>query len=60
MQTLGAPIVGDQFYPTVRKTAQQDDDVANPLQLLARHIRFVDPIDQQVREYTSLLELQFA
>jgi tRNA pseudouridine32 synthase/23S rRNA pseudouridine746 synthase len=60
MQSLGAPIVGDQFYPTVRQAAGQDDDLANPLQLLARQIRFIDPINQQVREFKSELTLQFA
>ncbi|MDN0084752.1 RluA family pseudouridine synthase [Crenobacter sp. SG2305] len=48
---LGAPIVGDVFYPEVREVA--DDDFSQPLKLLARAIAFTDPINGESREFVS-------
>lgn len=42
---LGIPIQNDPFYPQVNHKA--DDDFAAPLQLLAKHIAFQDPISKQ-------------
>ena len=47
MASLGLGIVNDAFYPDLLDKAP--DDYAKPLQLLARGIRFVDPITGQAR-----------
>jgi tRNA pseudouridine32 synthase / 23S rRNA pseudouridine746 synthase len=49
--SLGIPILNDQIYPVLLPAGQ--DDYAKPLQLLAKEIRFVDPITQQPRHFTS-------
>ncbi|RZL00515.1 MAG: pseudouridine synthase [Rubrivivax sp.] len=48
---LGMPIVNDLIYP--RLMAQDSDDHARPLQLLAKHLEFTDPITGQHRHFTS-------
>ncbi|WP_354236132.1 RluA family pseudouridine synthase [Arthrobacter sp. UYEF3] len=58
MASLGLGIVNDAFYPELLDKAP--DDYAKPLQLLARGIRFVDPISGQPVEYRSRLELSVA
>lgn len=58
MASLGLGIVNDAFYPDLLDKAP--DDYAKPLQLLARGIRFVDPISGQPVEYRSALELSVA
>ncbi|MFP5312352.1 MAG: pseudouridine synthase, partial [Actinomycetes bacterium] len=55
MASLGLGIVNDAFYPELLDKAP--DDYAKPLQLLARGIRFVDPISGKPAEYRSGLEL---
>ncbi|MEH6422355.1 pseudouridine synthase, partial [Pseudomonas sp. CGJS7] len=50
MAALGAPIVNDPFYPL---SARGEDDFERPLKLLARELRFVDPIDGREREFRS-------
>lgn len=55
MASLGLGIVNDAFYPELLDKAP--DDYAKPLQLLARGIRFVDPISGRPVEYRSSLEL---
>jgi tRNA pseudouridine32 synthase/23S rRNA pseudouridine746 synthase len=55
MASLGLGIVNDAFYPELLDKAP--DDYARPLQLLARGIRFVDPITGRPVEYRSRLEL---
>jgi tRNA pseudouridine32 synthase / 23S rRNA pseudouridine746 synthase len=52
----GIPIVGDRIYPELLPMGT--DDHRRPLQLLARTLRFVDPIDGRVREFESRLTLQ--
>ena len=56
--SLGLGILHDAFYPELLDKAP--DDYAKPLQLLARGIRFVDPISGQPVEYRSGLELSEA
>lgn len=51
MAALGAPIVGDPFYPVLRE--QGKDDYGRPLQLLARSLRFVDPLSGALRTFES-------
>ncbi|MGO4192002.1 RluA family pseudouridine synthase [Arthrobacter sp. YAF17] len=55
MASLGLGIVNDAFYPELLDKAP--DDYSKPLQLLARGIRFVDPITGNPVEYRSGLEL---
>jgi tRNA pseudouridine32 synthase/23S rRNA pseudouridine746 synthase len=57
MASLGLPIVGDSLYPTVLDV--EADDFTTPLQLVARRLRFVDPIDEISREYTSRFALEW-
>lgn len=56
---LGAPIVGDDFYPELQASRNQPDDYGKPLKLLARGLRFVDPVSGQSREFGSALQLQW-
>lgn len=58
MASLGLGIVNDAFYPELLDKAP--DDYTKPLQLLARGIRFVDPISGKPVEYRSGLELSEA
>ncbi len=58
MASLGLGIVHDAFYPELLDKAP--DDYARPLQLLARGIRFVDPISGKPVEYRSRLQLSEA
>lgn len=60
MLSLGAPILGDAFYPTVLRGPGEDDDRARPLQLLARELRFDDPITGQQRRLCSCRHLAAA
>ena len=58
MASLGLGIVNDAFYPDLLDKAP--DDYSRPLQLLARGIRFVDPVSGKPVEYRSSLELSEA
>ena len=56
MNALGLPIVGDSIYPQL--LPQQDvTDFSRPLQLLAKELRFVDPLSGQARHFESGLRL---
>jgi tRNA pseudouridine32 synthase/23S rRNA pseudouridine746 synthase len=57
MAALGAGICNDPFYPEVLKDAPDDFD--RPLKLLARSLRFVDPLTGQEREFHSELTLDW-
>ena len=48
---LGIPILNDPFYPSVAHKA--DNNFSAPLQLLAKHIQFIDPITQQLMQFSS-------
>lgn len=52
---LGMPIVNDQIYPELlpAPAADQAPDFSRPLQLLARSLRFADPLTGQLREFHS-------
>lgn len=56
---LGLPIVGDRIYPVLQPVEPQVD-FSRPLQLLAREIAFVDPIDGQPRRFVTSLRLDGA
>lgn len=52
MAALGAPIFNDSLYPAL--CARAPDDFSRPLQLLAKSLRFVDPVDGRLREFESM------
>ena len=51
MAALGAPILGDPFYPVLAVPAA--DDYAHPLKLLAKSLAFVDPLTGEPRRFES-------
>jgi tRNA pseudouridine32 synthase/23S rRNA pseudouridine746 synthase len=53
MNALGLPLLGDQFYPVVRREADAPDDFNSPLQLLAKTIAFNDPLTGTFRTFES-------
>ncbi|MCG8462402.1 MAG: pseudouridine synthase, partial [Holophagales bacterium] len=55
MAELGFPIVGDPFYPEL--LPETADDFSNPLRLLARELRFQDPITGRPRAFRSSFPL---
>ena len=55
MNSLGLPIVGDDFYPRIQ--TRPYDDFSQPLQLVARVLRFTDPITGEKREFVSRVPL---
>jgi tRNA pseudouridine32 synthase/23S rRNA pseudouridine746 synthase len=60
MLSLGLPILGDQFYPTVLRGPDEADDFSQPLQLLAKELAFQDPVTGARRCWTSQQQLQQA
>jgi tRNA pseudouridine32 synthase/23S rRNA pseudouridine746 synthase len=52
---LGYGIINDRVYPELQP--ERDDDFERPLQLLAREIRFHDPVTGADREFRSGREL---
>jgi tRNA pseudouridine32 synthase/23S rRNA pseudouridine746 synthase len=59
MNALGLPLVGDQFYPVVKRAADELDDFSSPLQLLAKTIAFKDPLTGVTRRLESRRVLKF-
>lgn len=57
LNSLGAPIVGDNFYPQFRRRAA--DDFTDPLRLLARAIEFDDPVTGETRRFESRRVLEY-
>lgn len=55
MAAIGAPIVGDTFYPHALPC--KGDDFSQPLKLLARQLSFTDPVDGQPKLFTSQRQL---
>lgn len=51
MAALGAAIVNDDLYPSLADSP--DDDFTRPLKLLARSLRFVDPLSGRERHFES-------
>lgn len=54
---LGFPIVHDRLYPDLQPAA--DDDYAKPLQLVAKTLRFQDPLSGRRMEFHSERKLLF-
>ena len=57
MMAMGIPIEGDQFYPDVLRGQDAPEDFSSPLQLLAQHMAFTDPITGHSRSFNSRLSL---
>lgn len=57
MESLGWPILNDRYYPELQ--ALSEDDYTKPLQLLAKELKFIDPVTKQKRHfvYKGNLEL---
>jgi tRNA pseudouridine32 synthase/23S rRNA pseudouridine746 synthase len=51
MSGLGFKIINDRVYPDLQP--ERDDDFDQPLQLLAKKVRFHDPVSGQDREFRS-------
>jgi tRNA pseudouridine32 synthase/23S rRNA pseudouridine746 synthase len=51
LSSLGIPIINDAFYPVALPC--KEDDVSQPLKLLARRICFLDPLTNDWREFSS-------
>jgi len=51
MQTLGWPLLHDKYYPSLQKESQ--DDYSCPLQLLAKELRFIDPLTHKLKIFLS-------
>jgi len=58
MQTLGWPILNDKYYPQLQPLVA--DDYSAPLQLLAKELKFIDPITQQPRCFRYKADLSLA
>ncbi len=57
MSGLGFQIMNDRYYPEL--LPKQEDDLENPLQLVARSINFIDPVSGQKMEFASARKLLF-
>ncbi|MBV1911020.1 MAG: pseudouridine synthase [Kangiellaceae bacterium] len=55
MSGLNIPIINDPLYPIM--TSKPADDFDNPLQLLAKELSFIDPIDGQSHHFISSQDL---
>jgi len=55
MQSLGYSILHDRYYPLLQ--AESADDFDKPLQLLAKELRFVDPVTGEARIFECDREL---
>jgi tRNA pseudouridine32 synthase/23S rRNA pseudouridine746 synthase len=60
MMALGLPLEGDQFYPTVLRGPDAEEDFSHPLQLLAKRVAFTDPVTGEPREFHSAMRLSIA
>lgn len=58
LAALGLGILHDGFYPEL--LPEQPDDFTRPLQLLARELRFTDPLSGEERVFTTRRTLQDA
>lgn len=55
LASLGAPILGDDFYPAPQ--ARTPDNYQQPLQLLARRLAFTDPLSGEAHCFESRRQL---
>ncbi|OYT89050.1 MAG: pseudouridine synthase [Burkholderiales bacterium PBB6] len=61
MHALGLPLLGDGIYPVLKDEPPVGvaPDYSRPLQLLARSIRFDDPVTGEARSFNSLRSLSW-
>lgn len=57
MSGLGFPIMHDRYYPELLD--KQEDDWNKPLQLIARRVKFTDPVCGRLMEFESERKLLF-
>lgn len=55
MSGLGLGILNDRYYPTLQ--TERADDFATPLQLVAKWVKFQDPVTGKAMEFASPREL---
>lgn len=55
MNSLGLPIIGDDFYPHIIE--RRYDDFSQPLELVARQLSFIDPVSHEPRTFISRIPL---
>ena len=55
MSGLGVGILNDRYYPVLQE--ERADDFENPLQLLAKCVKFLDPVTGKSMEFVSEREL---
>ncbi|HIJ86901.1 MAG TPA: pseudouridine synthase [Desulfuromonadales bacterium] len=55
MSGLGFGILNDRYYPELQD--EREDDFTTPLQLVAKELRFTDPLTGREREFSSEREL---
>ena len=58
MAALGAPIIGDAIYPELLERVSED--YSQPLQLLAKSLLFIDPLNGEMRCFNSRFSLPAA
>ncbi|HJV34838.1 pseudouridine synthase [Geomonas sp.] len=57
MNCVGFPILNDRYYPELQP--ESEDDFANPLQLLAKKVKFRDPVSGELMEFRSEWKLNW-
>ncbi len=57
LNALSIPIKHDQIYPVLTPYQEYDLDFSKPLQLLAKEVAFIDPLDGVKRVFNSRQEL---
>ena len=57
LNALNIPMKHDQIYPILTPYQEYDLDFSKPLQLLAKEVGFIDPMDGSKRAFNSLQDL---
>ena len=57
LNVLNIPIKNDQIYPILTPYQEYDLDFSKPLQLLAKEVSFIDPVEGLTRAFTSSQDL---
>ncbi|OJI04512.1 pseudouridine synthase [Polynucleobacter sp. MWH-Adler-W8] len=58
LNALNIPMKHDQIYPIITPYQEYDLDFSKPLQLLAKEMGFIDPMDGSKRAFNSLQDLE--
>lgn len=59
MASLGMPILNDRIYPALLPDDADNPDYSKPLQLLAKSVRFTDPLSGKLHQFESLQTLSW-